>query len=92
MQIATVSSKRQITIPKDMLEYLGLTFYGKVLLEKKDKVVTLTPMTKSVVEETAGSLRKFIKPSLLGMSVEEMNKRTKEVIAKHLAAKYKLSK
>ena len=90
MHIVTISSKRQITIPKSLLETLGLEPRKKVLIEKDGGILKLRPIKKSVVEETAGSLRKYVHPSLLGKSVEEIDREAKKLYAEHLAKKYGL--
>ncbi|MBU0569980.1 AbrB/MazE/SpoVT family DNA-binding domain-containing protein [Patescibacteria group bacterium] len=83
MKIVTISSKNQITIPKDMLLALDLKAKSKAIVEKKDGVLTFTPIKGSVVEETAGSLRKYVHPSKLGKSVAEIEDAVGKIIAKH---------
>ena len=90
MHIATISSKRQITLPKHFLEALGLEPRKKVLIERDKNILKLRPIRKSVVEETAGSLKKYVNPSLLGKSVEEIDREAKKLYAEHLAKKYGL--
>jgi len=90
MHIATISSKRQITLPKHLLESLGLEPKKKVLIERDKGTLRLRPVRKSVVEETAGSLKKYVHPSLLGKSVEEIDREAKKLYAEHLAKKYGL--
>jgi bifunctional DNA-binding transcriptional regulator/antitoxin component of YhaV-PrlF toxin-antitoxin module len=87
MHIATISSKRQITLPKDMLEYLNLSFYGKVYIEKKNKTLTLTPIKKSIVEETAGSLYKFIPKDKLNVPFSVVRRETQKKVAEYLVTK-----
>lgn len=92
MQLATISSKRQITIPKDMLEHLGLSFYDKLLIEKGEKSLLLKPVKKYISDETSGSLRHLIDPKLLGLSDEEIKKEYRKKYTKYLVKKLKLSK
>ena len=72
MHIATISSQRQITIPKALLEQLSLS--------AKDKVKISIDNDQLVIEKTAnimnlsGILRKYIQPSKLGVSYESAKK------------------
>lgn len=87
MKIVTISSKSQITIPKDFLIALSLKPKSKILMEKKDEELSLRPIKKSVAEELAGSLTKFVHPSKLGKSIKEIDEETRKIVAKHLAEK-----
>lgn len=86
MNIATVSSKRQITIPKSLLEAIGIYPLGKITLEKDRKMIVLKPLTKSIIEQTAGSLRKYVDPSLLGKSIKDEEDAIGMIIGKHAAS------
>ncbi|OGM55244.1 hypothetical protein A3E44_03085 [Candidatus Woesebacteria bacterium RIFCSPHIGHO2_12_FULL_41_24] len=81
-----------MTIPRSYLEVLGLESYGKAILEKEKDKVVIRPMKGSVVDQVAGSLRGYVRPSLLGKSVEEINKEAGEAYTKYLAKKFKLIK
>ena len=54
--------------------------------------MVIRPMKGSVVDQVAGSLRGYVRPSLLGKSVEEINKEAGEAYTKYLAKKFKLIK
>ena len=85
MKIVTLSSKNQITIPKEALEELQLIPQRKLLIRyQKDKIV-LEPIRKSIVEETAGSLKKYIPKNKLGKSWATIKEETKRKTAKKLA-------
>ena len=71
MKLVTISSKRQITIPKDLLESLGLEAGDKAVLQRQKAYLSVKPVGKSIVEQTAGSLSKYIHPSKLGKSLKE---------------------
>jgi len=87
MRLVTISSKRQITIPKDLLESLGLDVGQKAFIEKDRDKLSLRPVAVSVVEETAGSLNTFVPSSKLGASLEEIDRETRKIVSKSLAEK-----
>ncbi len=79
MPVATMTSKGQITIPKEMREDLGLVAGSKVTFIKiKDGHYRILPRTRRV-EDLAGLLHDPDAPTL---SIEEMN----EIIADGWAA------
>ena len=63
MQIITISSKNQITIPTKTLESLG--FGRKAIMEAERGVIKITPVRGSIVDEVAGSLKKNISKDTL---------------------------
>jgi len=84
MNIATISSKNQITLPVELLLGLSLRPYDKVLVEQEKKTIVLKPISGSIVSELGGSLNKFTKAEKLGVSFEEIMKETKKKTAKRL--------
>ena len=87
MKIVTISSKRQVTIPKSFLEVLGLESYGKAILEKEKDKVVIKAMKKSVVDQVGGSLRKYVPKSKLGIPFSKVRQKTQKEVAKYLATK-----
>lgn len=87
MQMATISSKRQITLPKELLSQVGIRPGGKVLIEKDKRAIKLKPLKKSIVEQTYASLNKYVHPSKLGISVEEIAEQTFKKAAQEIATK-----
>lgn len=85
MHIATISSKRQITLPKSLLEELGLGANKKVLVTKEKNALKIKPVKKSVTEELSGSLTKFVHPSKLGVPWKKIKGEVGEAIAEHAA-------
>lgn len=85
MNIVKISSKNQITLPVKLLKDLGVGTNDKLLLEKKDNVLVVKPVSGSVVDELAGSLTKYIKPEKLGKSFSEIRKETQKIVARKLA-------
>mgnify|MGYP001557951561 CR=1 FL=1 len=87
MHIATISSKRQITIPKKMLDNLALKPKSKVIIVKEKNTFLLKPLRgNSIVEELGGSLKKYTDPSKLGRSVSEIEEKVGELKARHVAS------
>jgi AbrB family looped-hinge helix DNA binding protein len=56
--MATVSSKRQFTIPKVIREQLGIKPGDKVAVTVERGMIVVTPIG-SIVAETAGGLAKY---------------------------------
>ncbi|HSW96329.1 MAG TPA: AbrB/MazE/SpoVT family DNA-binding domain-containing protein [Candidatus Saccharimonadales bacterium] len=89
MKIATVSSKGQITIPKDILEnILNITYGSKVTLNSDKGVLMVKPLKHSLVNQTAGSLKKFVNPKLLGIPFAKIREETQKLAATELEKKY----
>lgn len=80
MQVATISSKRQITLPKDLLLSFGIKPGAQVLLHTQKEGVLVQPLKKSIVEEVAGSLSSYIPSSKRNVPfpriMEETRKKT----------------
>lgn len=87
MKIVTVSSKRQITIPADMLLELGAGKKSRLLVQRENGNIVLTPIKKSIVDELGGSLYKYIDPSKRGIPFSKIMEETKRITAKKLAEK-----
>jgi hypothetical protein len=85
MKVAVVSSRRQITLTKDELERLGVAPNGKVVKAVSDGVIYIKPLKTSIVDQTAGSLTKYVANSKKGVSFEEIIKQTKNITSKKLA-------
>ena len=92
MQIVTISSKRQITLPKRMLDELDLKPKSKMIIVREKDTYRLKPIKRSIVDELGGSLKKFVDPSKLGKSIKEIDREDKKLYAEHLAKKFKLAK
>jgi len=77
MSTATVTSKGQITLPKDVREGLGLREGDKVDFEKVDGRYVLRPRNRSAME-LAGILHR---PGMKAMTIEEMDEALGEALA-----------
>lgn len=87
MRVVTISSKRQITLPSEMLFQLGIGPNAKLLIEEEKDSITLKPIKKSMVDELAGSLNKYVHPSKIGVSFETIMEEARKKVAKDLATK-----
>lgn len=87
MRIVTLSSKRQITLPVYMLNSLGIEPRSKILIEEGKENITLKPLKRSIIDEVAGSLSKFVPASKKGKFFSEIMEETKRIVAKQLAQK-----
>jgi bifunctional DNA-binding transcriptional regulator/antitoxin component of YhaV-PrlF toxin-antitoxin module len=70
-QIATITSKRQLTIPVDIYRYLGFKAGQKVIVSKSGTGVKIEPVL-SLLDKLAGSVK--IPRRLKGLSAEEIIK------------------
>ena len=68
-QTATITSKRQLTIPVDIYNQLGLKQGHKVIVSLEDKTIRLTPAF-DLIEKLAGSVR--IPKGYKGLDVEQI--------------------
>lgn len=87
MKIAKISSKGQITLPHSILADINVAPYDKVIVEQQSNSIVLKPLKKSVVDELAGSLNKYIHPSKFGKSFDEIMEETKKKVVNHLVKK-----
>lgn len=87
MRVTTISSKQQITIPMELLLALNMKPQGKVLLEPDGKKLVIRSLKNSIVEETAGSLTKYVRPAKLGKPFSEILEITKKKVAGEIARK-----
>lgn len=85
MKIVKISSKRQITIPSELLLSLNLQPMGQLVVQAKDQTLIMKPLKTSIVEQTAGSLTKFVSPAKLGVPLSKILKETKKKTAAKLA-------
>lgn len=89
MKIVTVSSKGQITIPQDILKnILDIGYGSKVVLYPGKDTLIIKPLTHSISEQTAGSLKKFVDLKLLNTPFDKVRKVTQNLVAEELAKKH----
>jgi AbrB family looped-hinge helix DNA binding protein len=87
MNIVTISSQRQITIPKQVLDRLAVSKKDRLLLNVENGQLVLRPVGKSVVEELSGSLVKHISKDKKKGSFKKIRTKTQVIVAKELAQK-----
>ena len=86
MKIVKLSSKRQITIPKNILGNQSLQPGDRLVIYKVQDGFILKPFGgTSVVKDTAGSLGKYISSSKKGVSLAKILKETKIKTSRKLA-------
>ncbi len=66
--IATITSKRQLTIPSELFKNIKLTRGDKVLMEEREGNIILRPAS-SLVEKLAGSVA--VPEHLKGIDIDE---------------------
>lgn len=87
MNILTISSKRQITIPNKLLLYIGAKPRGKMMVEAEKGTLRLKPLKTSIVQQVAGSLSKYIPASKRGVPFSKIMEETQKIVAAELAKK-----
>lgn len=85
MQLVTISSQRQITIPANMLEELGLEEKDKLFLTIEEKKLVAQPKKGSMVARLAGSLNHLVPKSKLKVSTNKAIEIAMEAAAKEIA-------
>ena len=85
MKILTLSSKRQITIPKYILGDNILRPGDRLIIRKEHDGLLIKPLGTSVVRETAGSLGQYISSAKRGISLSKILRETKKKTSKKLA-------
>jgi len=85
MRIVTLSSKHQITIPRSLLRELQVSPRSKMLIKAEGDAIVVKPLKKSVVDEVAGSLAKYVSPSKRGVPFSKIMEITKNKVAAKLA-------
>ena len=82
MNIVTLSSQNQITLPMS----LGLIPRGKFFVGKQGSKIVLEPIQGSITDKLAGSLTKYISKDKLGKSWKVIMTETQKIRAKHIAS------
>ena len=85
MNIITLSSKQQITLPQEILIQLAFEPGSKLLLETDKEKIILTPIRKSIVDQLGGSLARYVASEKRGVAFEQVLRETKSIVAKKLA-------
>ena len=87
MKLVKISSKNQITLPAEILANLQVAPYQSVLVDQRGEEIILKLVKKSIIEQTAGSLRKYIPKEKLGISFSRVREETQKIVAQELVKK-----
>jgi bifunctional DNA-binding transcriptional regulator/antitoxin component of YhaV-PrlF toxin-antitoxin module len=87
MRMSSISSKGQLTIPRDVQLRIGLIPNSKVMMyDESNEMLMIKPMKTSVVDQTAGSLGAYVSFSKRGKDFsvieKEMKKKAAAILAK----------
>ena len=85
MQLVTISSQRQITIPVDMLAEIGVDKKDRLFLTVENKKLVARPRKGSMVARLAGSLNHLVPKSKLKVPTEKAIEKAMEIMAKEIA-------
>lgn len=83
MQLVTLSSQNQITIPVEILRAFNVKSGDKLLIEKEAQAIKIKAAGESVVNRLAGSIN--IPKSKQGVHFDKVLKQTKKRVARKLA-------
>ncbi|MBI2017688.1 AbrB/MazE/SpoVT family DNA-binding domain-containing protein [Candidatus Daviesbacteria bacterium] len=87
MKITLLSSKGQITIPKDIQQELKLAPRMRIALYPQKGALLVKPLKTSIVDQVGGSLLKYIPPSKRGIPFSKVMEETKKIVARDLVKK-----
>ncbi|GEM_PF-3400543 len=87
MKMVLLSSKGQITIPRDIQIMLGVGHKSRLAIYLQDKMLIIKPMYSSIVAQTAGSLKNYISKEKLGQPFSKILAATKKEVARELIDK-----
>ena len=85
MQIVTISSQRQITLPERLLAEIDVEKRDKLVLRVESGTIVAEPVRSSVVEEVAGSLLNKIPAAKRGKPFKVIEQKVKDIAARELA-------
>ncbi len=85
MITTTISIKNQITLPKFMLELLGLQSGEKLLVEAKEGEIQLKPAGKSIIDSLTSSVK--VCEAKKGIPYARVLSSTKKIVAAKLVNK-----
>ncbi len=82
-----LSSKGQVTIPKEIQLMLGIGHRSKLAMYPQGNLLIIKPLRNSIVEQTAGSLKNHILKGKEKIPFSKVLEETKEIVAKELTLK-----
>lgn len=84
MKLTLLSSKGQITIPKEVQRLLKIGYRSRLALYPQKGVLIVKPLKTSIAAQTAGSLREYITPQKLGVPFSKVREETQKIAAAEL--------
>lgn len=84
MRISLLSSKGQITIPRDIQEELKLSPRMRIALYPKKGKLLVRPLKTSITDQTSGSLTRFVPKNKRGVPFSTIMEETKKRAALEL--------
>lgn len=87
MNIVTVSSKNQITLPKSILSFMGIRPSEKLMIEYKDEELILKPLSISIIDQVAGSLTSHVSSYKFKKSFNQILTETRKKVSRKLVKK-----
>lgn len=87
MSLTKISSKNQITLPVAMMNELDLFKGQNIWMEIEKRKIVIKAAKKDIIDEIAGSLTKYVDPSLLGLSDKEIMQKTKKIVLNRMMDK-----
>jgi AbrB family looped-hinge helix DNA binding protein len=77
MPISTLTSKGQVTIPKEIRDALGLKVHDRVNFIERNGEIVIKPLKGNILD-----LKGSVKPKKRPENFEEVRKMTRKIIAK----------
>lgn len=82
MQTVKISSKNQITLSRNLLDFIGAQRGDRLLVEVEGEKIVARPIQTSITDQVSGALK--VKPSLRGLPFEKVLEETKRIVAREL--------
>lgn len=84
MKYTLLSSKGQITIPKQIQQELNIGYRSRLVLYPQKDGLLIKPLKTSVTEQTAGSLTHLVPKNKRGIPYSKVLEETKKIVAREL--------
>jgi AbrB family looped-hinge helix DNA binding protein len=84
MHIATISSQRQITIPKALLDQLSLSAKDKVKISVDNEQLVLEPVNMNI-SRFAGCLTRYISPAKRKVPIDKAIEKAIDQVVREVA-------
>ena len=85
MHVATLSTQRQVTLPKFLLDLINVDVKAKLIITFSHGGLFIRPVEKSITDELAGSLARFISPEKRNVPFEEAQREAMKTVAEEIA-------